>query len=160
MKLLLAFAGIALSFLSSGIIVGLGFVAAAAKFSATRPSVLELLDVGRTQFSALHFSEWILVPAACISLVLGMPKAWKWGAATGSVFLFQMLLVVPPLTDRMTARLAEQPLPASSAHQTYVWVALALSLLLSAQGAAGLWLARKEAAERNDCTNTIPASLF
>lgn len=145
MKLILAFAGIALSLLTSGIIVGLGFVAAAAKFTATRPSLLELLDVGRTQFSALHLLEWILVPAACLTLLVGLPKAWKWVAATAAAFLIQMLVVVPPLADRMTARLAEQPLPASSAHEYYVWVALALSLLLTGQGVAGIWLTRRAA---------------
>lgn len=144
MKLILAAGGIALSLLTSGIIVGLGFVAAAAKFTATRPSLLELLDVGRTQFSALHLLEWILVPAACLSLVLGLPRLWKWAAATGAVFVVQMLVVVPPLSERMTARLAEKPLPAGSAHDWYVWVALALSLLLTGQGLAGIWRTRQE----------------
>lgn len=140
MKTFVAIAGIALSLLTSGIIVGLGFVAAAVKFTAVKPSLLDLLDVGRVQFGALHLLEWILVPSACLLLMAGTPKAWKWAAPTALVFLAQMMLVVPPLSARMIARLAEQPLPASSIHEVYVGVALLLSLLLTAQGVAGAWL--------------------
>lgn len=140
MKQLLAIAGIALSLVASGIIVGLGFVAAGVKFTAARPSLLDLLDVGRVQFGALHQIEWVLIPAACLCLAIGLPKGWRWASATGLVFLIQMLAVVPPLSSRMAARLAEQSLPASSIHEAYVGVALLLVILLAAQGAVGAWL--------------------
>lgn len=134
----LALAGSGLSFFASGFVVALGFVAAAVKFTAGRPGVLELLDVGRVQFAALHTAEWALVPASCLLVWRGAPRLWPLPAATLAVFLAKSLVVQPPLHARMAARLAGEVVPPSRLHDAYTALAVAMVVLLLSQAALGV----------------------
>lgn len=127
--------GAAISFFAAGIVVGLGFIAAWVKFTATRPDLLDLLDVGRVQFGALHWVELALVPLACLWIWLGGARGpRKWVAVTAVSFLIQAVLIQPPLHTRMVERLAGETLPDSNLHIAYVVVSLALTVALVGQG--------------------------
>lgn len=138
MRSFLGFAGAGLSYFASGLVVGLSFIAAAVKFTAVRPDILDLLDVGRVQFAALHLAEWILVPAACLLLAIGLPKLRVATAVTAGCFLVKALLLQPALHARMVARLADESVPESNLHVTYVVASVTLVLLLLAQGTFGM----------------------
>jgi len=127
--------GAAISFFAAGIVVGLGFIAAWVKFTATRPDLLDLLDVGRVQFGALHWVELALVPLACLWIWLGGARGpRKWVAVTAVSFVIQAVLIQPPLHTRMVERLAGKTLPDSNLHIAYVVVSLALTVALVGQG--------------------------
>lgn len=137
--------GVLLSLFSAGFVVGLGFVAAAVKFTAPRPELLDLLDVGRVQFGALHQAEWVLIPAACVALLLGNSRLWVAVVPTLALFLYQALVVTPPLHARMVARLAGEPVAGSGLHEVYVYVAVGLVGLLTTQGVlAMVWVPRPQ----------------
>lgn len=130
--------GPGLSFFSAGLVVGLGFIAAAVKFTASRPDLLDLLDVGRVQFAALHLAERFLVPAACVSVILAWPRLWKTVTLTLVCYLAKAIVIQPTLSARMMARLSGEQVPNSGIHEGYVYVATGLVALLVLQGALGI----------------------
>ncbi|HRF59184.1 MAG TPA: hypothetical protein PLH94_04630 [Fimbriimonadaceae bacterium] len=148
MRRFLDCAGVGMSFFASGLVVGLSLIAAAVKFTATRPDLLDLLDVGRVQFAALHMAEWILVPAACTLLAIGVPRLRMATAVTAACFLVKALLLQPALHARMVARLADQSVPESNIHVTYVVASVTLVLLLLAQGSFGMYALSSHTSEK------------
>lgn len=121
------------SLVAAGVIVGLGFIAAAVKFTAVKPDLMGLLDVGRVQFGALHLAEWLLVPAACLALFWAVPSAKKWSMFSLAIFLVQAVAIQPPLHARMVARLAGENVGDSNLHVVYVVVSMLLTAGLVAQ---------------------------
>lgn len=138
MKRTLTSVGIGTSFFAAGVIIGLGFIAAGVKFTAQRPEILDLLDVGRVQFGALHAIELWLVPLACFAMLAGTPKLWKAILLSLGCFLFKVLYIQPPLHARMIARLSGEPVLGTGPHEYYVYVAGCLTLLLVIQGALAI----------------------
>lgn len=130
--------GVVTSLVAAGVIVGLGFIAAAVKFTAVKPNLMGLLDVGRVQFGALHFAEWLLVPASCLALLWAVPRAKMWVLITATIFLFQALAVQPPLHARMVARLAGENVGDSNLHVVYVVVSMLLTAGLVAQSVVSM----------------------
>lgn len=130
--------GVGFSLFTAGLVIGLGFIAAAVKFTAPRPELLDLLDVGRVQFGALHSLELVLVPLACGLLVLGDQRLWKAVMVTLLVYLWQVLLIQPSLHARMVARLAGEPVAGGGSHEMYVYVAMGLTLMLIVQAGLGM----------------------
>lgn len=130
--------GVGISLFTAGLVIGLGFIAAAVKFTAPRPELLDLLDVGRVQFGALHAVEFVLVPLACGLLVLGERRLWKAAIVTLVVYLWQVLVIQPPLHARMVARLAGEPVAGGGPHEMYVYVATGLTVMLIVQAGLGL----------------------
>lgn len=122
--------GAVLSAMTSGIIMGLGFVAAAAKFRATKPSLLQLLDVGHEQFRALHLIEWVLVPFSSLLVWQGSRACRPIVSVSAVLFLVQSLAILPPLEARMIAKLNGAMVPDSALHFAYVGVAGALFISL------------------------------
>jgi len=127
----LACLGHRLAGISLGFIVGLGYIAAWVKFSAKNPDMLDLLDVGRVQFSALHTAEWILVPLTCGLVATGGKRDRILAILTLGFFFVKALGIQPVLHQHMIARLRGELMSGLSPHLPYVVVSslMVLSLL-------------------------------
>jgi hypothetical protein len=112
------------------VIIGLGFVAAAAKFQAVRPDLMQLLDVGRVQFGALHQIEAVLVPLTCLMLAFGGRRHRICAGMAFAAFLGKAIILQPALHQRMVDRLAGQSVGDSSLHLQYVLASLLVVILL------------------------------
>jgi quinol-cytochrome oxidoreductase complex cytochrome b subunit len=112
----------------AGITIGLGFVAAYAKFKATKPDITELLEVGRNQFAALHLIEWIVIPILIVAGYFVSRQVRLLSIVMLLVFAIQMLLILPALDERMVRAISGENLPTSNLHLYYVANAFLLVL--------------------------------
>ncbi|MBL8059256.1 MAG: hypothetical protein JNK63_00905 [Chthonomonas sp.] len=124
--------GQGLAGICAGLIVGLGHVGAAVKFTAQKPSTFELLDVGRVQFGALHLAESVLVPVTVLLSLFGGRWHKVLALITLSCYLTKSLLVQPALHDRMLQRLSGEVVRESNLHYQYIVTSAVLVLLLTA----------------------------
>jgi hypothetical protein len=125
--------GRVLSATTAGLIIGLGFIAAAVKFTAVKPDIIDLLDVGRVQFSALHTAEAVLVPLSCLFVAFAGRRSLFLAGATLVCYFAKLILIQPGLHQRMVDRLAGNAPAGGGSHQEYVVVAFLLVMLLFAQ---------------------------
>ena len=112
----------AICFLMAGVIIGLGYVAAYAKFNATKPDLTELLEVGRNQFSALHLIEWIVIPILLMFGCFISNQLRFLSIVMAVLFLVQMFVILPSLDDRMARAISGGSMPGSNLHLYYVAV--------------------------------------
>ncbi len=115
---------------AAGIIIGLGFVAAAVKFTAKKPDLLDLLDVGRVQFGALHQVEWLLVPLSCGLVALGGRRNQIVAGAAFGLLVIKTLFIQPALHQHMVSRLEGKPISGSSPHLEYLIISLLMVICL------------------------------
>lgn len=132
LKLRIARVGQGLAGISAGFIVGLGHVGAGVKFTAQKPEMQELLDVGRVQFGALHLVESALVPVTLVLAFFG----GRWHKVIASTalccYLVKSLHVQPALHTRMLQRLAGEIVGESNLHIQYFAMSASLVGLLTA----------------------------
>lgn len=122
-----------LSATTAGLIIGLGFIAAAVKFTAVKPDMIDLLDVGRVQFLALHTVEVVLVPLSCLSVGFAGRRSRFLAGTTFVCYCAKLIFIQPGLHQRMVDLLAGNAPAGGGSHQEYVLVAFLLVVLLFAQ---------------------------
>lgn len=115
---------------TAGLIFGLGIIASSVKFTAKRPDLLDLLDVGRVQFGALHFAEAILIPATLGLTILMGPRQRIVTVIAGACFLLKVIWLQPILNRRMNLRLEGHSLPDSYQHIAYILLSSLIVILL------------------------------
>lgn len=126
-------AGIMATSLWAGVVLGVSFVAQPAKFATpglTRPIALA---AGRQMFRAIHVVESALAISA-IALLVWAASNLRWPTfAASAILAIQMLVLMPPLSERVDARLAGITPPKSPWHALFAASeVLKLLLLLAA----------------------------
>jgi hypothetical protein len=122
-----------LTTLWAGLVLGISFIAQPAKFATPQLPKPIALAAGRQMFRAMHLAEGALAVSAIVLLMLaGSPRLWPiFGAVL--MLLLQIFVLMPPLSDRVDARLAGRELPGSGWHGAFAVTEVAkFGLLLAA----------------------------
>ena len=131
----------ALLLLWAGVVIGVSFLAAPAKFAAPSLSLPVAMDVGRQEFGTLNLVEAGLAVVTLALAVLLRPPRLLWlglGLAVAIVAL-QGFWLLPLLDARAELIIQNQTPPPAPWHALYIAIeVLKLAALLLA-GGAGLW---------------------
>jgi hypothetical protein len=114
----------------AGVIVGVSFIAQAAKFSTpglTRPIALA---VGRQMFRATQRAECVLGAGALMLAWWGGKTPRMLVCAAVLILLAQIGLLMPPLSRRVDAAMAGEKLSPSAHHMVFAALELCKLLLL------------------------------
>lgn len=115
-----------------GLIIGVSFIAAQAKFKAPTLTLAAALDVGRQTFTIFNRVEWAIFSLLLVQL-LWVDQASIIAAALlalGAALMVQTWFVLPVLGQRVEAHMSGAPLPPSSDHFTYAALEVAKLLII------------------------------
>ncbi len=129
----------ALVLLWAGVVIGVSFLAAPAKFAAPSLTLPVALEVGREEFGALNLVELVLLAATLVLALLVRPgRVVSTGLAlAGLIVVLQWLWLLPVLDARVEIVLQGGTPPQAPWHTLYVVVECVKLLALLASG----WLA-------------------
>jgi Domain of unknown function (DUF4149) len=134
----------ALIMLWAGVLIGVSFLAAPAKFDAPGLSLPVAMEVGRREFGALNLTELVLAVVTLALAAYARPERTIWlglGLAVVIVFL-QWFWLLPVLDARAELIIrGETPEPAPW-HALYVGAEVLKLLMLLVIGWLGLWRPR------------------
>jgi hypothetical protein len=129
----------ALLLLWAGVVIGVSFLAAPAKFDAPSLALPVALEVGREEFGLLNRVELGLLAVTLILSLLARPRRIVWAGLllAGLVVLLQWAWLLPVLDARVDAVIAGETPPPAPWHTVYVVVECVKLLALLGTG----WLA-------------------
>jgi hypothetical protein len=134
----------ALIMLWAGVLIGVSFLAAPAKFDAPGLTLPLALEVGRREFGALNLAELALAVVTLALAAYGRPERTVWlglGLAAAIVVL-QWLWLLPALDARAELIIrGETPAPAPW-HALYIGAEVVKLLTLLVVGWLALWRPR------------------
>ena len=134
----------ALTMLWAGVVIGISFLAAPAKFGAPGLSLPVAMEVGRREFGALNLTELVLAVVTLALAAYARPERTIWlglGLAVVIVFL-QWFWLLPVLDARAELIIrGETPEPAPW-HALYVGAEVLKLLMLLVIGWLALWRPR------------------
>lgn len=125
----------------AGVVVGVSFLAAPAKFAAPSLSLPVAMDVGRQEFGTLNLVEAGLAMVTLALAVLVRPPRLLWlglGLAVAIVAL-QGLWLLPLLDARAELIIQNQTPPPAPWHGLYIALEITKLAALLLAGGAGLW---------------------
>lgn len=127
----------------AGLVTGLALLAAPVKFTVPDLPERMALQVGQAQFGTLYTGEVILAALLLVGLVLWRPPRAVLLAAglLLMLYLVQRLVILPPLTERTTLRIAGDSVGESSLHVWYIAFDVLKTAVLLLTGGLALWLA-------------------
>lgn len=133
-------AGIAVTFVWVGLVVGISFIEAPLKFRAPGVTLPLGLGIGRLVFKVVNTMEAVLAAIIVVVLILDPPgQLVTTGLVLAVVALaVQLAFIRPSLTRRSNAVLAGQDAPRSSAHHAYIALEIVKLLALLVGGIAAL----------------------
>lgn len=116
----------------AGMIIGISFLEAWAKFKAPSMTREIGMDVGRTVFRYFHYAQGILllVVLALSALAALALKLWIILVAITALFSWQSLTLFPALCQRVTAILKNEQPASSKSHLWYGLVEIGKLILL------------------------------
>jgi hypothetical protein len=126
----------------AGVVSGVSFLAAPAKFAAPSLSMPVAMEVGREEFGVLNLVEvgFAVVTLALASLVRPSHLIWLGLGLAAAIVALQGLWLLPLLDARAEMIIQGETPPAAPWHTVYV--ALEVTKLLALLGAGWLALAR------------------
>ena len=131
----------ALPLLWAGVVIGVSFLAAPAKFAAPRLSLPVAMDVGRQEFGTLNLVEAGFAAVTLALALLVRPPRLVWlglGLAVAIVAL-QGLWLLPLLDARAELIIQNQTPPPAPWHGIYIALEITKLAALLLAGGAGLW---------------------
>ena len=134
----------ALIMLWAGVVIGVSFLAAPAKFGAPGLSLPVAMEVGRREFGALNLAETALAVVTLALAVYARPERTIWlGLAVAAVVVaLQALWLLPVLDARAELIIrGETPQPAPW-HALYIGAEVVKLLVLLVIGWLALWRPR------------------
>jgi hypothetical protein len=144
-RLALARCGLAaLLMLWAGVLIGVSFLAAPAKFHAPTLTLPVAMDVGRQEFGTLNLAEIVLAVAAlALAVYARAPRTiWLGLAIAAGVILLQALWLLPVLDARAEMIIQGQTPPSAPWHTVYIAIEVLKLLALLAVGWLALWRPR------------------
>jgi hypothetical protein len=138
---------VGLLLLWAGVLIGVSFLAAPAKFAAPSLSLPVAMDVGRQEFGTLNLVEagFAVVTVALAFVVRPSRLVWVGLGLAILIVAVQGLWLLPLLDARAEMIIQEQTPPPAPWHALYIAIEIAkLAALLVAGGAALRSLARSE----------------
>lgn len=131
----------ALLLLWAGVLLGVSFLAAPAKFAAPSLSLPVALDVGRQEFSALNLVEAGLAVVTLALACLGRPARLVWLGLVLAVAIvaLQGFWLLPILDARAELVIQGQTPPPAPWHALYIAIEISKLAALLLAGGAGLW---------------------
>jgi hypothetical protein len=134
----------ALIMLWAGVVIGVSFLAAPAKFAAPGLSLPVAIEVGRREFGALNLAEIALAVVSLALAAFARPERTIWlGLAVAAVVVaLQALWLLPVLDARAELIIrGETPQPAPW-HALYIGAEVVKLLVLLVIGWLALWRPR------------------
>lgn len=144
-RLALARCGLgALIMLWAGVLIGVSFLAAPAKFNAPTLTLPVALDVGRQEFGTLNLAEILLaVLTLALAAYVRAPRTiWFGLTLAAGVILLQALWLLPVLDARAEMIIQGETPPSAPWHALYIAIEVLKLLALLAVGWLALWRAR------------------
>jgi hypothetical protein len=132
----------ALLLLWAGVVIGVSFLAAPAKFAAPSLTLPAAMEVGREEFGVLNLAEvgFAVVTLALAFLVRPSRLIWLGLGLAAAIVALQGLWLLPVLDARAEMIMEGETPPAAPWHTVYV--ALEVTKLLALLGAGWLALGR------------------
>jgi Domain of unknown function (DUF4149) len=134
----------ALIMLWAGVVIGVSFVAAPAKFGAPGLSLPVAMEVGRREFGVLNLGEIALAVVTLALAAYARPERSIWlGLALAAVVVAVQALWLLPVLDARAEMIirGETPAPAPW-HSVYIGAEVAKLLALLVVGWLALWRPR------------------
>ena len=134
----------ALIMLWAGVLIGVSFLAAPAKFNAATLTLPVAMDVGRHEFGALNLAE---ITLAAITLALAAyaraeRAIWFGLAIPAGVVILQALWLLPVLDVRAEMIIQGETPPSAPWHTLYITIEVLKLLALLVIGWLALWRPR------------------
>jgi hypothetical protein len=132
----------ALIMLWAGVVIGVSFLAAPAKFNAPTLTLPVAIDVGRHEFGTLNLAEIVLAVAALALAAYARVerRIWFGLALAAGVIALQALWLLPVLDARAEMIIQGETLPRAPWHMIYIAIEVVLKLLaLLVVGWLALW---------------------
>lgn len=134
----------ALIMLWAGVLVGVSFLAAPAKFNASTLTLPVAMDVGRQEFGTLNLAELTL---AVVTLALAAyarveRTIWYGLAIPAGIVILQALWLLPVLDVRAEMIIQGETPPSAPWHTLYIIVEVLKLLILLIIGWLALWRPR------------------
>jgi hypothetical protein len=132
----------ALILLWAGVLIGVSFLAAPAKFAALSLSLPVAMDVGRQEFGTLNLVEIGLVVLTLALAALARPgrKIWVGIAIAAAIVAAQTVWLLPVLDARAALIIQGETPPAAPWHTFYILAEILKLLALLVTG----WLALRD----------------
>jgi hypothetical protein len=134
----------ALTMLWAGVLIGVSFLAAPAKFAASSLTLPVAMDVGRQEFGALNLAEIALVIVTLALAAYARPERTVWlGLGLAAVIvLLQSVWLLPVLDARAELIMQGETPERAPWHMLYVGAEVVKLLLLLVVGWLALWRPR------------------
>jgi hypothetical protein len=128
----------------AGVLIGVSFLAAPAKFNAPTLTLPVAMDVGRQEFGTLNLAEIALAVAALALAAYGRaPRTIWFGLAIAAVVVaLQALWLLPMLDARAEMIIQGETPPSAPWHALYIAIEVLKLLALLAVGWLALWRPR------------------
>lgn len=134
----------ALIMLWAGILIGVSFLAAPAKFNAATLTLPVAMDVGRQEFGTLSVAEIALaaVTLALAAYARAERTIWYALAIAAGVVILQALWLLPVLDARAEMIIRGETPPSAPWHTLYIAIEILKLLALLIGGWLALWRPR------------------
>jgi hypothetical protein len=134
----------ALIMLWAGVLIGVSFLAAPAKFNAATLTLPVAMDVGRQEFGTLNLAEIVLAVAALALAAYGRVGRVIWFglAIAAGVIALQALWLLPVLDARAEMIIQGETPPRAPWHALYIAIEVLKLLALLVVGWLALWRPR------------------
>ena len=131
----------ALLLLWAGVLIGVSFLAAPAKFAAPSLSLPVAMEVGRLEFGALNLVEagFVVVTLALAALVRPSRVIWLGLGLAAVIVALQGLWLLPVLDARAEMIIQNQTPPPAPWHGLYIAAEIIKLAALLLAGGAALW---------------------
>jgi hypothetical protein len=131
----------ALIMLWAGVLIGVSFLAAPAKFNAATLTLPVAMDVGRQEFGTLNLAEIGLTVLALALAALARAERTIWFglAIAAAVIVLQGLWLLPVLDARAEMIIQGETPPSAPWHTLYIGVEVLKLLSLLVVGWLALW---------------------
>jgi hypothetical protein len=134
----------ALILLWAGVLIGVSFLAAPAKFGAASLSLPVAMDVGRQEFGVLNLVEIVFAIATLALAALARPPRPIWlGLGAAALIVALQALWLLPVLDARAERIIQGGTPPSAPwHALYIVAEVLKLLALLSAGWLALWSGR------------------
>ena len=128
----------------AGVLIGVSFLAAPAKFSAPTLTLPVAMDVGRQEFGTLNLAEILLAVVTLAVAAYARPPRTIWFGLViaAGVILLQALWLLPVLDARAEMIIRGEPPPSAPWHTVYIAIEVLKLLALLLVGWLALWRPR------------------
>ena len=134
----------ALIMLWAGVLIGVSFLAAPAKFNAPTLTLPVAMDVGRQEFGTLKLAEILLAVVTLALAAYARPPRTIWFGLViaAGVILLQALWLLPVLDARAEMIIRGETPPSAPWHTVYIAIEVLKLLALLLVGWLALWRPR------------------